>query len=652
MDGVEGLDYVRDISPALEATEDFLHGLEGIYDQSQDVQHCRPQKKRLQEVSSGGEKPSYGNVWRQRHESGPLSFAWADHQPPSAIGVSRHGKKSRARSTDDLASHSKEGGGVSDSVFRKGHNRSRSDVHYRPSTCTENGLAVAMEAGTPKDSNRDASKDYSRAIVVKQAEMERREGGGWVRCHLRLTPCELRLYAPGSGADHQLVTAYSLSHCQSVGYPAPGDLPPLTGQGAVWPPRAADERTLHALFFNSTHLQLRTGSKWEAMEWKRLIWERVLATRPAKQQQRRRPSGACDKNTPVNQLHNPLCFLSPSNRPAALPLFTPRSQDVLKAGLLHLLIEQNTWRTFTFVLTRTLLQGFLTEGRGSISEPVFRYQLATCLYVEHDSKNAPPKRCSAGPGKVFKVALPREVLWLRAESRAEARSWVEVLCEAVEAQRPEEEINEDPSKLKAAQEQRQTDDQKEKRSSVTTSFLGILTCLAVEKGLTAQSFKCAGCQGPVGLSGSKAKVCCYSGWYYCTSCHQDNTFIIPARLLHNWDTGKHKSHESMVRSVVEKGEALLDTVQDPTVPDNMKRLQADYQDLCSAAKVDQSLDQELQKHVSHQDTLQQHSQTWLSAVEEELQLHHHQPPSGLQKSVKQVHPRRSTGLCALWNRLL
>ncbi|KAJ3608016.1 hypothetical protein NHX12_025066, partial [Muraenolepis orangiensis] len=47
---------------------------------------------------------------------------------------------------------------------------------------------------------------------------------------------------------------------------------------------------------------------------------------------------------------------------------------------------------------------------------------------------------------------------------------------------------------------------------------------------------------------------------------------------------RHKSHESTVRSVVEKGEALLDTVQDPTVPDNMKRLQADYQDLCSAVK--------------------------------------------------------------------
>lgn len=46
-----------------------------------------------------------------------------------------------------------------------------------------------------------------------------------------------------------------------------------------------------------------------------------------------------------------------------------------------------------------------------------------------------------------------------------------------------------------------------------------------------------------------------------------------------------QSHESAVKSVTEKGEALLDTVNDPTISENMKRLQADYQDLCLAAKV-------------------------------------------------------------------
>lgn len=51
-------------------------------------------------------------------------------------------------------------------------------------------------------------------------------------------------------------------------------------------------------------------------------------------------------------------------------------------------------------------------------------------------------------------------------------------------------------------------------------------------------------------------------------------------------------------------------------------------------QVYQSLDRELQKHVNHQDTLQQ-SQTWLTAVQEELQLND-QGPSGLQEALKQV----------------
>jgi len=51
-------------------------------------------------------------------------------------------------------------------------------------------------------------------------------------------------------------------------------------------------------------------------------------------------------------------------------------------------------------------------------------------------------------------------------------------------------------------------------------------------------------------------------------------------------------------------------------------------------QVYQSLDRELQKHVNHQDTLQQ-SQTWLSTVQEELHLND-QGPSGLQEALKQV----------------
>ncbi|XP_016859562.1 pleckstrin homology domain-containing family M member 3 isoform X6 [Homo sapiens] len=49
-----------------------------------------------------------------------------------------------------------------------------------------------------------------------------------------------------------------------------------------------------------------------------------------------------------------------------------------------------------------------------------------------------------------------------------------------------------------------------------------------------------GCQRSIGLSNGKAKVCNYSGWYYCSSCHVDDSFLIPARIVHNWDTSKYK----------------------------------------------------------------------------------------------------------------
>ncbi|KAG2468780.1 SYNE1 protein, partial [Polypterus senegalus] len=44
------------------------------------------------------------------------------------------------------------------------------------------------------------------------------------------------------------------------------------------------------------------------------------------------------------------------------------------------------------------------------------------------------------------------------------------------------------------------------------------------------------------------------------------------------------SHESSVKSVIEKGEALLDTVRDATVSENMKKLQEEYQDLCNIVR--------------------------------------------------------------------
>lgn len=155
MEHLDQLDMVGDISPALEATEDFIQCLDGM--QGEGVCHDQTgtyqasiEPKNLQEVSSAAlGKLNSSGVWNllagEQLEVGPLGLAWANSL--SALGLEmglRHGKRSRARSTNDLAAHINESTNTthssSNSAFKKGHNRSRSDVYYQPSSYTDNGL--------------------------------------------------------------------------------------------------------------------------------------------------------------------------------------------------------------------------------------------------------------------------------------------------------------------------------------------------------------------------------------------------------------------------------------------------------------------------------------------------------------------------------
>ncbi|CAG9107500.1 unnamed protein product [Plutella xylostella] len=62
-----------------------------------------------------------------------------------------------------------------------------------------------------------------------------------------------------------------------------------------------------------------------------------------------------------------------------------------------------------------------------------------------------------------------------------------------------------------------------------------LGTLSREHGLDSQNYQCKGCQDLLGSTISKAKVCAFTGEYYCANCMDANVFIIPARVIHNWD---------------------------------------------------------------------------------------------------------------------
>ncbi|MEQ2206155.1 hypothetical protein XENOCAPTIV_024372, partial [Xenoophorus captivus] len=55
-----------------------------------------------------------------------------------------------------------------------------------------------------------------------------------------------------------------------------------------------------------------------------------------------------------------------------------------------------------------------------------------------------------------------------------------------------------------------------------------------------------------------------------------------------------ESHEPAVKCVIEKGEALLNSFNDPIISENMKKLLVDYQDLCLAAKMQHLIERKIQ----------------------------------------------------------
>ncbi|XP_075879361.1 differentially expressed in FDCP 8 homolog isoform X2 [Nelusetta ayraudi] len=70
-----------------------------------------------------------------------------------------------------------------------------------------------------------------------------------------------------------------------------------------------------------------------------------------------------------------------------------------------------------------------------------------------------------------------------------------------------------------------------------------------EIGLDRQDYRCAECRTPISMRGvpSEARQCDYTGQYYCSTCHWNDTAIIPARVIHNWEFELRKVCRSSMR---------------------------------------------------------------------------------------------------------
>ncbi|XP_077279331.1 pleckstrin homology and RUN domain containing M1 [Temnothorax americanus] len=78
-----------------------------------------------------------------------------------------------------------------------------------------------------------------------------------------------------------------------------------------------------------------------------------------------------------------------------------------------------------------------------------------------------------------------------------------------------------------------------------------------EKGLDVQNYSCLDCGCAIGMTFSKAHVCAYSSAYYCSNCMAEGQYLVPSRIIHNWDL-KRYSVSRKAAAYLEGKPALMD----------------------------------------------------------------------------------------------
>ncbi|XP_057617505.1 pleckstrin homology domain-containing family M member 3 isoform X2 [Chionomys nivalis] len=556
---------VDDISPALEVTEDFFSTFDSKLEKAvqqaevygiQEVpelvghevlssitdngalrnvaslgkgtmiwDHC---KSRLLETKAQNVFPAKEQLMVQRGTA-PDNLSWMEQKEASTFNFFNicQRRRDRPRSVNDLLDET--------TTFKPGHARSRSDVTHvdwrvvlstmplqqqqqlslqDPHFSSPSFLLHSPSKIEDAQGNTEHKQTFPNILKKGYLEIRKNHDSYWQSCYAELSPYGLHLYSLDSSGNQSLHATYQLSHFQSVS--VLGNL---------------EARMVDTVLYDNSQLQLKAESPWEALDWGQKLWEVVHAALPSYmgQQDDLANSPGLGHHVDCTQNH---CLQKKSSGLLSSPVLdSPKQyQNILKSGTLYRLTVQNNWKAFTFVLSKAYLMAF---HPGKLDEdPLLSYNVDVCLAVQIDNLD--------GCDSCFQVIFPQDVLRLRAETRQRAQEWMEALKTAANAARSSEQNLQVTLRNKAKDQIGGHEQRKNKRQSVTTSFLSILTTLSLERGLTAQSFKCAGCQRSIGLSNGKAKVCNYSGWYYCSRCHVDDSFLIPARVVHNWDTSKYK----------------------------------------------------------------------------------------------------------------
>nr|XP_046233372.1 pleckstrin homology domain-containing family M member 1 [Scatophagus argus]XP_046233373.1 pleckstrin homology domain-containing family M member 1 [Scatophagus argus] len=390
--------------------------------------------------------------------------------------------------------------------------------------------------------------------LLKLGHLERRSAVGlWRDYYCELSLYEFRLYI--NAEERTCYDNCSLVRCEDV--------------------RISSSEGRFELAFPGKRLYLRAANRDEAEDWVDRIVEAVNKCRPTS-----RADEQWEVLVPYSE--NGVDVLSPSSTPSSperglsstdsgtcggQEATPPPPQefdwtrtadletDAIKEAVLYLSVdpEARTWVPLVFSLSLEALKGFqVQEGR----------KLLRQTYSIEEIRDVVPDVSLGGPA-FFKLLTVKETLRLRAENAEEARSWRVLVRGALDSYL--ESGDNGGSGEPAVAHLGVTGNLHrlvQYRLKENGALLVHLCTVPSEKGLDAQSFKCAGCPQQIGPSLGRARLCQFSGQYYCESCHRGDTTIIPSRMVHNWDLAQREVSKKALRLLAQvEQEPLLNLEQ-------------------------------------------------------------------------------------------
>uniref|UniRef100_A0A8C6PZ11 Pleckstrin homology domain containing, family M (with RUN domain) member 1 n=1 Tax=Nothobranchius furzeri TaxID=105023 RepID=A0A8C6PZ11_NOTFU len=389
--------------------------------------------------------------------------------------------------------------------------------------------------------------------LLKLGHLERRSAMAiWRDYYCELSPFEFRLYL--NAEERTCCDNCSLLRCEDV--------------------RISSEGRFE-LIFSGKRLYLRAANRDEAEDWVDRIVEAVNKCRPAAHAdeqwevlQSLRENGVDERalSSPSSASSSPERHFSSSDtngrQQAASPqefIWTRTTEletDALKEAVLYFSTdsEARTWRPLVFSLSLEALKSFrVQEGK----------KLLWLTHPIEEIRDVVPD-VSQGGAAFFKVLTVKESLRLRAENSEEARSWRDLIRGALDSylESGEDGHPEEPAPVWSTGVTGNLHRLVQHRLKEDGAFLVHLYTVPSEKGLDTQNFKCAGCPQQIGPSLGKARLCEFSGQYYCDNCHKGDTTIIPSRMLHNWDlTHREVSKRALCLLAQVEQEPLLNLEQ-------------------------------------------------------------------------------------------